>query len=105
MLAADRRHDEGDGRDASRSPAAFNPRPAAGLHLLPVTESPVGVRMCSNFVRMVALLGTWREGEGVADDDADELAWLTRSEIVEPGLPTAPAPLPLIDLAPACCDR
>jgi hypothetical protein len=38
-------------------------------------------------------------GEGVAGDDADEVAWLTRAEIVEQGLPTAPALLPLIDLA------
>lgn len=48
---------------------------------------------------LVAVIGTWQAGEGVAGDDADEVAWLTRDEIVERGLPTAPALLPLIDLA------
>jgi 8-oxo-dGTP diphosphatase len=48
---------------------------------------------------LVAIIGTWRSGEGLAGDDADEVAWLTRAEIVEQGLPTAPALLPLIDLA------
>jgi 8-oxo-dGTP diphosphatase len=48
---------------------------------------------------LVAVIGTWLSGEGVAGDDADEVAWLTRGEIVEQGLPTAPALLPLIDLA------
>ena len=48
---------------------------------------------------LVAVIGHWRSGEGVAGDDADELAWLTRAEIIERGLPTAPALLPLLDLA------
>jgi 8-oxo-dGTP diphosphatase len=48
---------------------------------------------------LVAVRGLWRSGEGVADDDADEVAWLSRAEIVEGGLLTAPALLPLIDLA------
>ena len=48
---------------------------------------------------LVAMIGHWRSGEGVPGDDADELAWLTRAEIVERGLPTAPALLPLLDLA------
>jgi len=48
---------------------------------------------------LVAVVGSWRAGEGVAGDDADEVAWLTRAEIVEQNLPTAPALLPLIDLA------
>ena len=48
---------------------------------------------------LVAVIGHWRSGEGVPGDDADEVAWLTRAEIVEQGLPTAPALLPLIDLA------
>jgi 8-oxo-dGTP diphosphatase len=48
---------------------------------------------------LVAVIGTWQAGEGVAGDDADEVAWLTRAEIIEQGLPTAPALLPLIDLA------
>jgi hypothetical protein len=45
------------------------------------------------------VIGDWRSGEGIAGDDAAEVAWLTRAEIVEQGLPTAPALLPLIDLA------
>jgi 8-oxo-dGTP diphosphatase len=48
---------------------------------------------------LVAVIGHWRSGEGVADDDVDEVAWLTRAEIVDQNLPTAPALLPLIDLA------
>jgi 8-oxo-dGTP diphosphatase len=48
---------------------------------------------------LVAVIGHWRSGEGVPGDNADEVAWLTRGDIVEGGLPTAPALLPLIDLA------
>ena len=48
---------------------------------------------------LVAVRGRWISGEGMADDDADEVAWLSRTEIVEAGLLTAPALLPLIDLA------
>ena len=48
---------------------------------------------------LVAVIGTWRSGEGIPGDDADEVAWLTRAEILDQGLPIAPALLPLIDLA------
>jgi 8-oxo-dGTP diphosphatase len=48
---------------------------------------------------LVAVHATWQAGEGAPGDDADEVAWLSRAEIVEGGLPTAPALLPLIDLA------
>jgi 8-oxo-dGTP diphosphatase len=48
---------------------------------------------------LVAVRGMWQAGEGAPGDDADEVAWLSRAEIVEGGLPTAPALLPLIDLA------
>jgi hypothetical protein len=48
---------------------------------------------------LVAVRGAWRSGEGVAGDDADEVAWLSRADIVEGGLLTAPALLPLIQLA------
>ena len=48
---------------------------------------------------LVAVIGHWRSGEGVPGDDADEVAWLTRAEIVEQNLPITPALLPLIDLA------
>jgi 8-oxo-dGTP diphosphatase len=48
---------------------------------------------------LVAVIGHWQSGEGIPGDDAAEVAWLTRAEIVEQNLPTAPALLPLIDLA------
>jgi ADP-ribose pyrophosphatase YjhB (NUDIX family) len=48
---------------------------------------------------LVAVIGHWQSGEGVAGDDADEIAWLTRIEIIEQNLPTAPALLSLLDLA------
>jgi 8-oxo-dGTP diphosphatase len=48
---------------------------------------------------LVAVRGLWRSGEGVAADDAEEVAWLSRAEIIERNLPIAPALLPLIDLA------
>ena len=48
---------------------------------------------------LVALIGRWLSGEGVPGDDADEVAWLSRAEIIDRNLPTAPALLPLIDLA------
>ena len=48
---------------------------------------------------LVAVIGTWQSGDGIPGDDADEVAWLTRTEIVDRQLPTAPALLPLVDLA------
>ena len=48
---------------------------------------------------LIAVRGRWISGKGIADNDADEVAWLSRGEIVEAGLLTAPALLPLIDLA------
>jgi 8-oxo-dGTP diphosphatase len=48
---------------------------------------------------LVAVRGTWHAGEGAAGDDAAEVAWLSRAEILKGGLSTAPALLPLIDLA------
>jgi ADP-ribose pyrophosphatase YjhB (NUDIX family) len=48
---------------------------------------------------LVAVRAVWRSGAGVAADDADEVAWLTRAEIVGGGLLTAPALLPLIEMA------
>ena len=47
----------------------------------------------------LALRTGGESGEGVPGDDADEVAWLTRAEILEQNLLTAPALLPLIDLA------
>ena len=48
---------------------------------------------------LVAVIGHWQSGDGVPGDDADDVAWLTRAEIIEQHLPTAPALLPLLDLA------
>jgi len=48
---------------------------------------------------LVAIRGLWQSGEGIAADDAEEVAWLSRAEITQAGLPTAPALLPLIELA------
>jgi 8-oxo-dGTP diphosphatase len=48
---------------------------------------------------LVAMRGRWLSGEGVADDDADEVAWLSRADIVIGGLLTAPALFRLIELA------
>lgn len=48
---------------------------------------------------LVAVRGLWQSGEGVAGDDAAEVAWLSRTEIRARNLPTAPALLPLIERA------
>jgi ADP-ribose pyrophosphatase YjhB (NUDIX family) len=48
---------------------------------------------------LVAVRAIWRSGEGIAGDDADEVAWFSHADIVEGGLLTAPALLPLIKLA------
>jgi 8-oxo-dGTP diphosphatase len=54
---------------------------------------------------LAVVTGEWQAGEGIAGDDADEVAWLTRAEIVDRRLPTAPSLLPLIDLALALARR
>jgi ADP-ribose pyrophosphatase YjhB (NUDIX family) len=48
---------------------------------------------------LVAVRGIWQSGEGIAGDDADEVAWLSRADILDRDLPVAPALLPLFDLA------
>ena len=48
---------------------------------------------------LVAVRGAWRSGDGVAGDDADEVAWLTRADILDRDLPRAPALIALLDLA------
>jgi 8-oxo-dGTP diphosphatase len=48
---------------------------------------------------LVAVRGEWVSGEGAAGDDADEVAWLSCTDIIEGGLLTAPKLLPLIELA------
>jgi 8-oxo-dGTP diphosphatase len=48
---------------------------------------------------LVAVRGLWRSGDGVADDDAAAVAWVSREEIVSGRYATFPTLLPLIDLA------
>ena len=48
---------------------------------------------------LVAVRGIWQSGEGIAGDDADEVAWLSRADILDRDLPAAPALLPVFDLA------
>ncbi|MGH7037955.1 MAG: NUDIX hydrolase, partial [Acetobacteraceae bacterium] len=48
---------------------------------------------------LIAVRGVWQSGDGVAGDDAEEVAWLGRPEIVAQNLPTVPALLSLIELA------
>ncbi len=50
---------------------------------------------------LVAVRALWQEGEGVAGDDAEDVAWLSADEIRERGLPLAPQLLSLIALARA----
>jgi hypothetical protein len=46
---------------------------------------------------LVTVTGYWQSREGVTGD-ADEVAWLTRAEIIEQDPPTARNLCPLIDL-------
>jgi 8-oxo-dGTP diphosphatase len=48
---------------------------------------------------LVAVRGNWVSGEGAPGDDADEVAWLSRADIVGCDLPRAPALISLLDLA------
>ena len=48
---------------------------------------------------LVAVRGRWLSGESAAADDAEEVAWLGRADIVARDLPVAPALLSLFDLA------
>jgi ADP-ribose pyrophosphatase YjhB (NUDIX family) len=72
--------------------------PAGPLTVIDSIDRDEGGRVRYHYT-LVAVIGRWRSGEGVPGDDADEVAWLTRFEIVDQGLPTAPALLPVIDLA------
>jgi ADP-ribose pyrophosphatase YjhB (NUDIX family) len=72
--------------------------PAGTLTVIDTIDCDDEGRVRHHFV-LVAVVGTWRSGDGVAGDDADEVAWLSHAEIVAQGLPRAPALLPLIDLA------
>jgi 8-oxo-dGTP diphosphatase len=46
---------------------------------------------------LVAVIDRSLSGEGASGKDADGVAWLTRAEMVDQNLPTAPAWPPLID--------
>ncbi len=48
---------------------------------------------------LIAVRGAWRSGDGVAADDAADVAWVSRAEIVAGLYPTFPTLLPLFDLA------
>jgi 8-oxo-dGTP diphosphatase len=72
--------------------------PAETLTVLDSIQREAGGRVRYHYA-LVAVHGIWRSGDGVAADDADEVAWLSRTEIVERDLPVAPALLPLLDLA------
>jgi 8-oxo-dGTP diphosphatase len=72
---------------------------AAGvLDVIDVLDRDAKGRVRYHYV-LVAMRGIWQEGEGVAGDDAEEIAWLTREEILDRDLPRAPALLSLLDLA------
>ena len=78
---------------------------AAGpLTVIDTIDRDAGGRVRFHYT-LVAVIGHWLSGDGAPGDDADEVAWLTRSEIVAQALPTAPALLPLIDLAIARSGR
>lgn len=48
---------------------------------------------------LIAVRGVWRSGEGVAGDDAADVAWASRDDILAGKYPTFPTLLPLFDLA------
>lgn len=48
---------------------------------------------------LIAVHGIWQSGEGVAADDAADVAWASRADIVAGLYPTFPTLLPLFDLA------
>jgi ADP-ribose pyrophosphatase YjhB (NUDIX family) len=72
--------------------------PAGVLTVIDTIDRDPGGRVRYHYT-LIAVRGRWQSGEGIAGDDADEVAWLSRAEIVAGGLPTAPALLPLINLA------
>jgi ADP-ribose pyrophosphatase YjhB (NUDIX family) len=72
--------------------------PAGTMTVLDTVRRDDDGRVSYHYV-LVAVRGIWRSGEGVAGDDADEVAWLSRADIVDRGLPVAPALLHLLDLA------
>ena len=72
--------------------------PAGVIDVVDTLDHDASGRVRYHYV-LVAVRGLWRSGDGVAGDDAEEVAWLARSEIAERGLPVAPALLRLFDRA------
>jgi 8-oxo-dGTP diphosphatase len=72
--------------------------PAGTLTVLDAIQREEDGRVRYHYA-LVAVRGVWRSGEGVAGDDADEVAWLSRADILERDLPVAPALLAILDLA------
>jgi 8-oxo-dGTP diphosphatase len=72
--------------------------PAGTLTVLDTLHRDEDGRVRYHYV-LVAVLGVWKEGDGVAGDDADEVAWFSRAELAAGGLAVAPATVSLIDLA------
>jgi 8-oxo-dGTP diphosphatase len=72
--------------------------PAGSLSVVDTIDRDAENRVRFHYT-LVAVRGLWVSGDGLAADDADEVAWLSRADIVERDLPVAPALLSLIDLA------
>jgi ADP-ribose pyrophosphatase YjhB (NUDIX family) len=72
--------------------------PAGTLTVLDSIQREDGGRVRYHYT-LVAVRGIWQSGEGVAGDDADAVAWLSRADLLDPNLPVAPALLSLFDLA------
>ncbi len=72
--------------------------PAGTLTVLDAIDRDADGRVRYHYT-LIAVRGIWRSGEGVAGDDAAAIQWASREEIIAQGLWTAPALLPLLDLA------
>ena len=72
--------------------------PAGALTVLDSIQREDGGRVRYHYT-LVAVRGIWQSGEGVAGDDADAVAWLSRADLLDQDLPAAPALLQLFDLA------
>lgn len=51
---------------------------------------PAGKTVSATGYTLIAVIGHSRSDEGIPGDDAEEFAWLTRTEIIGHNLPTAP---------------
>ena len=57
---------------------------ALNVHVFRKASSISGKRAGAVGNSLVAVIGHWQSGEGAPGDDADEVAWLSRAEIIEP---------------------